>query len=146
VELFFFDGFLSSIRFPLSFLFLTRGNLVNCHTAVIHIDYSRNMDELEVISALRALGEQTRWRVMRLLLSSSHGMAAGDIAEALKVRQNTLSSHIAALTRCGLVDGHRQGRKIVYSVDSRNARRLAAQVLITLGDVSESAARKLFKA
>jgi DNA-binding transcriptional ArsR family regulator len=104
------------------------------------------MDELEVISALRALGEQTRWRVMRLLMSSSHGMAAGDIAEALKVRQNTLSSHIAALTRCGLVDGHRQGRKIVYSVDSRNARRLAAQVLITLGDVSESAARKLFRA
>jgi ArsR family transcriptional regulator, arsenate/arsenite/antimonite-responsive transcriptional repressor len=104
------------------------------------------MDELEVISALRALGEQTRWRVMRLLMSSSHGMAAGDIAEALKVRQNTLSSHIAALTRCGLIDGHRQGRKIVYSADSRNARRLAVQVLINLGDVSESAARKLFRA
>jgi DNA-binding transcriptional ArsR family regulator len=103
------------------------------------------MDELEVISALRALGEQTRWRVMRLLVSCGHGMAAGDIAGALKVRQNTLSPHIAALTRCGLIDGHRQGRKIVYSVDSRNTRRLASQVLITLGDVSESAASKLFR-
>jgi len=103
------------------------------------------MDESEVISALRALGEQTRWRVMRLLVSGGRGMAAGDIAGALKVRQNTLSSHIAALTRCGLIDGHRQGRKIVYSADSRNARRLAAQVLITLGDVSESAASKLFR-
>ena len=103
------------------------------------------MDELEVISALRALGGQTRWRVMRLLVSSGHGLAAGDIAGALKVRQNTLSSHIAALTRCGLVDGHRQGRKIVYSADSRNAHRLAAQVLINLGDVSESAASKLFR-
>ncbi len=103
------------------------------------------MDELEVISALRALGEQTRWRVMRLLVSRKHGMAAGDIAGTLKVRQNTLSSHIAALTRCGLIDGHRQGRKIVYSADLRNARRLAAQVLINLGDVSESAAGKLFR-
>ena len=103
------------------------------------------MDESEVISALRALGEQTRWRVMRLLMNSSHGMAAGDIAEALKVRQNTLSSHIAALARCGLIDGHRQGRNIVYSADSRNARRLAAQVLINLGDVTESAARKFFR-
>jgi DNA-binding transcriptional ArsR family regulator len=103
------------------------------------------MDELEVISALRALGEQTRWRAMCLLLKSGHGMAAGDIAGALKVRQNTLSSHIAALTRCGLINGHRQGRKIVYSADSRNAGRLVAQVLINLGDVSESTASKLFK-
>ena len=103
------------------------------------------MDELEVISALRALGEQTRWRVMRLLMSSGHGMAAGDIADALKVRQNTLSSHIAVLTRCGLVDGNRQGRKIVYSADTRNTRRLAAQVLINLGHVSESTARNILR-
>jgi ArsR family transcriptional regulator len=118
---------------------------VNCHTAVIHIDYSRSMDEFETISALRALGEQTRWKVMRLLVGKRHGMAAGDIAEALQVRQNTLSSHIAALTRCGLVDGHRQGRQIVYSADSRNARRLATHVLVSLGEVSESTASKLLR-
>ena len=113
--------------------------------AVIHIDHSRYMDELEAISALRALGEQTRWKVMRLLAGKRHGMAAGDIAEALKVRQNTLSSHIATLTRCGLIDGHRQGRQIVYSADSGNARRLAAHVLVSLGEVSESVAAKLLK-
>ena len=118
---------------------------MNCHTAVIHIDYSRYMDELEAISALRALGEPTRWKVMRLLASKQHGMAAGDIATALQVRQNTLSSHIAALARCGLIDGHRQGRQIVYSADSGTARRLAAHVLISLGDVSESAAAKFLK-
>jgi ArsR family transcriptional regulator len=118
---------------------------VNCHTAVIHIDYSRSMDELEAISALRALGEPTRWKVMRLLVSKRHGMAAGDIAVALQVRQNTLSSHIAALVRCGLIDGHRQGRQIVYTADSGSARRLAAHVLISLGDVSESSAAKLLK-
>ena len=103
------------------------------------------MDELEAISALRALGEPTRWKVMRLLVKKQHGMAAGDIAEALQVRQNTLSSHMAALTRCGLVDGHRQGRQIVYAADSRNVRRLAAHVLDSLGEVSESTAAKLLK-
>ncbi len=118
---------------------------MNCHTAVIHIDYSRSMDELEAISALRALGEPTRWKVMRLLVSKRHGMAAGDIAEALKVRQNTLSPHIAALSRCGLIDGHRLGRQIVYAADSGNASRLAAHVLVSLGDVSESAAAKLLR-
>jgi ArsR family transcriptional regulator len=113
--------------------------------AVIHIDHSRNMDEFETVSALRALGEQTRWRVMRLLASKRSGMAAGDIAEALKVRQNTLSSHIAILTRCGLLDGHRQGRQIVYSADSGNARRLAAQLLVSLGEIPEGTVRKLLR-
>ena len=118
---------------------------MNCHTAVIHIDYSRSMDELEAISALRALGEPTRWKVMRLLAGRQDGMAAGDIAEALQVRQNTLSSHIATLVRCGLIDGHRQGRQIIYAADSGNARRLAARVQVSLCDVSESAAAKFFK-
>ena len=103
------------------------------------------MDEFETVSALRALGEPTRWKVMRLLVSKPHGMAAGDIAQALQVRQNTLSSHIAALTRCGLIDGHRRGRQIVYSADSGNARRLATRVLVSLGDVSESTASKLLR-
>ncbi len=113
--------------------------------AVIHIDHSRYMDEQEAVSALRALGEQTRWRVMRLLVSKRHGMAAGDIAEALKVRQNTLSSHIAVLTRCGLLDGHRQGRQIVYVADSGIVRRLAEQLLIGIGEIPESTAAKLLK-
>ena len=113
--------------------------------AVIQIDHSRNMDEFETVSALRALGEQTRWRVMRLLASKRSGMAAGDIAEALQVRQNTLSSHIAALTRCGLIDGHRQGRQIVYAADTGSVRRLAAQLLVSLGEIPEGTARKVLK-
>jgi hypothetical protein len=44
-----------------------------------------------------------------------------------------------------LIDGHRQGRQIVYSADSGNARRLAAHVLVSLGEVSESSAAKLLK-
>ena len=111
--------------------------------AVIHIDYSRCMEDFEAISALRALGEVTRWKVMRLLVSKRQGMAAGDIAEALRVRQNTLSSHIAALKQCGLVDGQRRGRQIVYSADSRRVYSLATHVLVSLGGVSESATRKL---
>ena len=118
---------------------------MNCHIAVIHIDHSRNMDESEAISALRALGEPTRLRVMRLLVGAQGGMAAGDIAGALRIRQNTLSSHIAALARCGLIDGHRHGRKIVYTADSRNARRLAIYVLTNLGEISDSAAAKLLR-
>ena len=101
------------------------------------------MDESELIAALRALGEPTRWQVMHLLAESESGMAAGDIARALRVRQNTLSSHIATLARCGLIDGHRQGRRIVYSADSKNFRKLAVRLLVSLGKVPESAASRL---
>ena len=103
------------------------------------------MDETEVISVLRALGEPTRLRVMRLLVGERDGMAAGEIADALKVRQNTLSSHIAATARCGLIDGHRQGRKIVYTADISKARRLGAYVLTNLGEISDGAAAKLLR-
>jgi DNA-binding transcriptional ArsR family regulator len=102
------------------------------------------MDELDAISALRALGAPTRWKVMRLLMRKRDGMAAGDIAEALQVRQNTLSSHIAALTRCGLVDGHRQGRQIVYAADFENVRRLASHIQ-QLSHVSDITAAKFPK-
>ena len=98
------------------------------------------MDELELIAALRALGEPTRWKVMRLLAESEQGMAAGDIASGTSGAAEYAVIAYAALTRCGLVDGHRQGRKIVYSANSRNARRFATQLSISLGEASESAA------
>jgi DNA-binding transcriptional ArsR family regulator len=103
------------------------------------------MDEFELVAALRALGAQTRWRVMRLLADSETGMAAGDIARILHVRQNTLSSHIAALTRCGLIDGRRQGRNIVYTADSRKVRKFAARILVILGNTPESAIAKILQ-
>ena len=103
------------------------------------------MDETEAISALRALGEPTRLRVMRLLVGERDGMAAGDIAGALKVRQNTLSSHIAAMARSGLIDGHRQGRRIVYTADIGKARRLGTYVLTNLGEISDSVAARLLR-
>ena len=103
------------------------------------------MDETEAISALSSPRRANPPAGMRLLVGERDGMAAGDIAGALKVRQNTLSSHIAALTRCGLIDGHRQGRKIVYTADSGKARRLGTYVLTNLGEISDGVAAKLLR-
>jgi ArsR family transcriptional regulator, arsenate/arsenite/antimonite-responsive transcriptional repressor len=84
------------------------------------------MDEVETVAALKALGQPTRLRIMRLLASAPHGLAAGDIAAALAVRQNTLSSHIAILAQSGLIDGERRGRSINYAIQRRRARELNA--------------------
>ena len=86
------------------------------------------MDEMEIVEAMRALGQPTRLRIIRLLAQASEGMAASEIATNLGVRQNTLSSHIAALANAGLVQGQRKGRCIVYALDKQKARRLSLAV------------------
>lgn len=96
------------------------------------------MDELEAVPALRALGEPTRLRLMLLLANAPHAMAAGDLAQKLGVRQNTLSAHVSALARTGMIVGHRHGRNILYSTDARNAGRLAAYLLTSLCKVSKN--------
>ena len=45
------------------------------------------------------------------------GLAAGDIAKALAVPQNTMSSHLGILSRAGLVTPQRFSRSIVYRAD-----------------------------
>jgi DNA-binding transcriptional ArsR family regulator len=90
------------------------------------------MDETEAIGAMRALGEPTRLRLMLLLASAPAPMPVGVIAENLNVRQNTLSAHIAALARCDLILGHRQGRKIFYAPNARKTHRLKDYLAKTL--------------
>lgn len=100
---------------------------------VIYIDYSRTMDESNLVATLRALAHPTRFQVMSLLARNPHGLPAGDIAVTLKVRQNTLSSHIAMLSRCNLIDGTRTGRIIVYAANFPLAEEMIRHLLKTLG-------------
>ncbi len=58
-------------------------------------------------------------------------LAAGDIAKALAVPQNTMSSHLSVLSRAGLVSAQRFSRSIVYRADLA---RLQAVVLFMLRD------------
>ena len=73
------------------------------------------METEEAILALAALAQSTRLEVFRLLAKHEpDGLAAGDIARALAVPQNTMSSHLSILTRAGLVSSQRHSRSIVY--------------------------------
>lgn len=73
------------------------------------------MESEHAILALAALAQSTRLDVFRLLVKSEpEGLAAGDIAKALEVPQNTMSSHLAILARAGLVMSQRQSRSIIY--------------------------------
>lgn len=76
------------------------------------------METESTILALAALAQSTRLDVFRLLVRREpEGLAAGEIAAALAVPQNTMSAHLAVLSRAGLVSARRIGRSIVYRAD-----------------------------
>ena len=53
-------------------------------------------------------------------------MAAGEIAEALNVKQNTMSANLSVLHQAGLVQSTREGRSIRYSANLETTRGLIA--------------------
>ncbi|MEE2804216.1 MAG: metalloregulator ArsR/SmtB family transcription factor [Pseudomonadota bacterium] len=75
------------------------------------------MDETKAIAALGALAQTSRLRVFRLLVErADHMVPAGEIACLLGVPHNTLSVHLAVLTRSGLLQSKREGRSIRYGL------------------------------
>lgn len=76
------------------------------------------MDANDTIEALAALAQPTRLEAFRQLAAAEpEGIAAGDLARRLDVPQNTMSAHLAVLTRAGLATSDRQGRSIIYRAD-----------------------------
>lgn len=73
------------------------------------------MDNEDTIMALAALAQSTRLDVFRLLVRHEpEGLPAGELARELATPHNTMSSHLAILSRAGLVSGERHSRSIVY--------------------------------
>jgi DNA-binding transcriptional ArsR family regulator len=88
------------------------------------------MESIAAVAALSALAQESRLRVFRLLVRQGPaGMAAGDIARALSVPNNTMSSHLAILSRAKLVAARKQGRSVIYAVDLEGTRSLLSFLL-----------------
>jgi ArsR family transcriptional regulator len=72
------------------------------------------MDMKSAHAVLSALAQSTRLRIYRTLTRHPSGLIVGDIATALELPQNLLSSHLAILAAAGLVKGERHGRSVRY--------------------------------
>ena len=79
---------------------------------------TRHMDEKAAITILSALAQTSRLRAFRFLVEQGEStVPAGEIARELGIPHNTMSVHLAVLTRSGLLDSHRQGRSIRYGLN-----------------------------
>jgi ArsR family transcriptional regulator len=79
---------------------------------------SRMMDENQALGSFAAIAQETRLRIVRMLVvAGADGMAAGAITEKLgESTGSRVSFHLGQLEQAGLVGSRREGRSIIYSV------------------------------
>jgi DNA-binding transcriptional ArsR family regulator len=76
------------------------------------------MDERQALIAFGALSQETRLRILRMLVTAGpEGVAAGSIADSVEVSPSNVSFHLKELERAGLVSARRDSRSIVYSAE-----------------------------
>ncbi|MBX3575865.1 MAG: winged helix-turn-helix transcriptional regulator [Rhizobiaceae bacterium] len=76
------------------------------------------MDEAEALAGFGAMAQETRLRIVRLLVMAGRdGLPAGDISAAMEVSPSNASFHLKELERAGLVVARRESRSILYAAD-----------------------------
>jgi DNA-binding transcriptional ArsR family regulator len=75
------------------------------------------MDIETTVKRLSALAHDKRLAIFRRLVRKGpDGIAAGDLARALGIANNTLSANLLILSNAGLIGARREGRSIIHSV------------------------------
>jgi DNA-binding transcriptional ArsR family regulator len=76
------------------------------------------MNERQALDAFAALSQETRLRILRLLVRAGPaGLAAGVVGEAVGASSSNASFHLGHLERAGLIRSRRAARSIIYSAD-----------------------------
>ena len=79
----------------------------------------------EIAAAFAALGQPSRLKIVRLLLSAyPKGLPAGEIQKELGITAPTLSHHLDKLRQVGIVAAEKERQWIWYSVRSESLRHL----------------------
>src|SRR5262245_40040457 len=88
-------------------------------------------DGHDCVSALKALGEDNRVRIIGLLMDGPLGVC--EIARRLSSTHYNVSKHLRILLEAGLLDVERHGRERLYVVPERIRRSRARARVLDLG-------------
>jgi DNA-binding transcriptional ArsR family regulator len=78
----------------------------------------------DCIAALKALGEESRLRILRLLLKDQLGV--NEISKRLRVSQYNVSKHLRIMREAGLLEVEKQGKQRLYTVADKLKNQVAA--------------------
>jgi ArsR family transcriptional regulator len=88
------------------------------------------MKSSQAVASLGALAQETRLSLFRRLVAAGpEGLAAGALAEFLKVAPPTLSFHLKELESAGLIRQRREGRSIIYTAQYEKMRALLSYLM-----------------
>jgi DNA-binding transcriptional ArsR family regulator len=82
-------------------------------------------------ATLRALGDPTRREILRALRSGD--LAAGEIASRFPMTAASVSHHLSVLKEAGLVRAERDGRNLIYSLETTVFQEFLQQMLDLFG-------------
>ena len=75
------------------------------------------------VPILKALGDETRWRIVRELLKET--LTVGELTERLDANQYNVSKHLRILRDARIVTTRKDGKNLYCSVDSELKQRIA---------------------
>lgn len=90
-----------------------------------------------IITALKAAGEATRYRILALL--SSGELTVKDLTAILGQSQPRISRHLKLLTEAGLIERNPEGAWVYYRIAESGAERRLVQDLVGLADPADTA-------
>jgi DNA-binding transcriptional ArsR family regulator len=82
------------------------------------------MTGLDCIAALKALGEESRLRALRLLFKEQLGVT--EISKRLRMSQYNVSKHLRIMREAGLLVVEKQGKQRLYTVAGKLKNQVAA--------------------
>lgn len=88
-------------------------------------------DAGDCVPALRALAEETRVRIVGLLME--HRLEVGEIARRLELSSYNTSKHLRILREAGLLDLEKDGRRHVYTLRESVRRQAREGTVLDLG-------------
>jgi DNA-binding transcriptional ArsR family regulator len=82
-------------------------------------------------ATIRALADPTRREILRML--RKRDLAAGEIAARFDMTAPTVSHHLSVLKEAGLVQAVRNGRSVVYSIDTTVVQEFLGEIVRFFG-------------
>ena len=92
---------------------------------------------IDCVEFCRALGDETRQRILQMLLERE--MCVSDIVAAFATSQPTISHHLSVLKQVGLVTSRKEGKQVYYATN-RDHVTLCCGRLIAKFDAQEACA------
>jgi ArsR family transcriptional regulator, arsenate/arsenite/antimonite-responsive transcriptional repressor len=104
-------------------LTLERGDV--CCKAQSLPDAADDTQMVALTDRLKALADETRLRMLDLLLRHGESLCVCEITEQFDLRQPTISHHLRLLREAGLIHGVKRGTWMYYSATEEGSRSMA---------------------